>query len=62
VSEECSSIFVQEMDWIKYDPSEAMGKIQCPKCNEKIGKYYLYGAQCSCGRWVAPGFQIHKSK
>jgi dual specificity phosphatase 12 len=50
------------MEWLQYDPNEQMGKISCPKCQEKVGKYFLYGAQCSCGRWVAPGFQIHKSK
>ncbi|TNV77468.1 hypothetical protein FGO68_gene12508 [Halteria grandinella] len=63
VSQECSSIFLEQMDWIVIeDESEQMGKISCPKCQEKIGKYYIYGAQCSCGRWVAPGYQIHKSK
>ena len=62
MSSECSSIFIQEMDWIEQDPNDQIGKISCPKCNEKIGKVFLYGAQCSGGRFVAPGYQIHKAK
>ena len=59
---ECTSIFIQEMDWVQHDINEQIGHICCPKCSEKIGKVFIYGAQCSCGRFVAPGYQIHKSK
>ena len=32
VSEECSSIFITEMDWIKQEEGESVSKIACPKC------------------------------
>ncbi|CAF3376650.1 unnamed protein product [Rotaria socialis] len=32
--------------------------IKCLKCSEIIGKYDLYGARCSCGRWVMPAFHF----
>ncbi|NXJ79979.1 DUS12 phosphatase, partial [Trogon melanurus] len=34
----------------------------CPKCTSKLGSFSWRGEQCSCGRWVTPAFQIHKSR
>lgn len=38
------------------------GKINCIKCNSKIGQWSWTGLQCSCGAWVVPAFQITKTK
>ena len=52
-------------------------QLSCPKCVSRIGSFdwsgnyddvitfivsFLLGCQCSCGRWVTPSFQVHKSK
>ncbi|CDW81690.1 dual specificity protein phosphatase 12 [Stylonychia lemnae] len=60
--DECSSIFIQQLEWIALDEESQTGKISCPKCNDKLGSYSVYGSQCSCGKWNAPAYQIHKSK
>jgi hypothetical protein len=46
------------------DGETQQGKINCPnpKCAEKLGHFAHFGAQCSCGRWVNPSYQISKSK
>ncbi|XP_071617113.1 dual specificity protein phosphatase 12 isoform X4 [Heliangelus exortis] len=38
------------------------GQLLCPKCTSKLGSFSWRGEQCSCGRWVTPAFQIHKSR
>eukprot|EP00347_Sterkiella_histriomuscorum_P004360 403360750 len=62
MSDECSSIFIQHLEWIKIDEEQNKGIIECPKCKAKLGTYTVYGGQCSCGKWNSPAFQIHKSK
>lgn len=62
MSEECSSIFINQFEWIAVDEEQMKGNIVCPKCQSKLGTYTLYGGQCSCGKWNSPAFQIHKSK
>eukprot|EP01113_Clastostelium_recurvatum_P044918 TRINITY_DN7636_c0_g1_i1.p1 TRINITY_DN7636_c0_g1~~TRINITY_DN7636_c0_g1_i1.p1 ORF type:complete len:582 (-),score=181.09 TRINITY_DN7636_c0_g1_i1:50-1795(-) len=43
--------------------AELEGKVQCPKCDQKLGKWSLVGIQCSCGVVVAPpAFKIVKSR
>jgi hypothetical protein len=37
-------------------------KINCPKCDNKIGSYNWYGHKCSCLTWVVPAFHIYESK
>lgn len=37
-------------------------QLLCPKCTSKLGSFSWRGDQCSCGRWVTPAFQIHKSR
>jgi len=57
----CTSIFIEKMDWMtKTDETEC--KLGCPgkKCSAKLGKTNLSGIRCSCGEWIAPGFQVSK--
>lgn len=37
-------------------------QLLCPKCTSKLGSFSWWGEQCSCGHWVTPAFQIHKSR
>lgn len=58
----CSSVFLKEApNWLQ-DVSSNTARIQCPKCNAKIGSYSWSGAQCSCTRWITPAFQFLLSK
>eukprot|EP00743_Colponemidia_sp_Colp-15_P002062 GILK01002236.1.p1 GENE.GILK01002236.1~~GILK01002236.1.p1 ORF type:complete len:326 (+),score=56.94 GILK01002236.1:49-978(+) len=60
---ECTSFFIEPISWMG-QLQDVEGKISCPnsKCPNKIGSWNWFGMQCSCGAWVAPSFQIHKSK
>lgn len=54
---ECRSWFVEEpLSWMVC--KGASGKVCCPKCERKIGNFDWCGIRCSCGEWIAPGFQI----
>jgi dual specificity phosphatase 12 len=37
-------------------------KLQCIKCEARLGNFNWAGMQCSCGAWVNPAFQLHKSR
>ncbi|KNC78749.1 hypothetical protein SARC_08830 [Sphaeroforma arctica JP610] len=61
----CSSHFLVPIKWMAqaivgdgvYD-----GKLSCDNCSAKIGSFNWSGAQCSCGAWVSPAFQVNKAK
>lgn len=40
---------------------EVEGKLSCPKCATRLGTYCWAGAQCSCGAWVTPAFQVRQA-
>ncbi|KAJ1760358.1 tyrosine protein phosphatase yvh1 [Coemansia sp. RSA 1591] len=59
----CSSLFVEPMEWMDGVGDGLMeNKILCPKCLSKLGAFNWTGAQCSCGKWITPSFQIHRNK
>ncbi|XP_069794217.1 dual specificity protein phosphatase 12 isoform X2 [Narcine bancroftii] len=59
----CTSYFIEPVQWMKSSLLGVLdGQLLCPKCNSKLGSFNWYGDQCSCGRWVTPAFQIHKSR
>ncbi|KAJ2084763.1 tyrosine protein phosphatase yvh1 [Coemansia sp. S142-1] len=59
----CSSLFVEPMEWMDgIRDGLVENKINCPKCDAKLGSYNWSGAQCSCGKWITPSFQIHRNK
>ncbi|GAM22524.1 hypothetical protein SAMD00019534_056990, partial [Acytostelium subglobosum LB1] len=65
--DECTSFFLCETEWISkitMTPENDDNRIVChnAKCKEKLGSWSWSGAQCSCGAWVAPSFQIPKSR
>ncbi|CAL9152265.1 unnamed protein product [Musa hybrid cultivar] len=61
--QECSSFFVEPLKWMTSVEDGALeGKLSCIKCDARLGYFNWSGIQCSCGSWITPAFQIHKSK
>ncbi|XP_066428235.1 dual specificity protein phosphatase 12 isoform X2 [Molothrus aeneus] len=61
--EKCTSYFIEPVQWMEPALLGVMeGQLLCPKCSSKLGSFSWRGDQCSCGRWVTPAFQIHKSR
>ncbi|XP_061493889.1 dual specificity protein phosphatase 12 [Rhineura floridana] len=59
----CTSYFIEPVQWMEPALLGVMeGQLLCPKCTSKLGSFYWQGEQCSCGHWVTPAFQIHKSR
>jgi len=59
----CTSIFVEPMQWMTtVEEGVVEGKLQCVKCEARLGNFNWSGMQCSCGAWVTPAFQLHKSR
>lgn len=58
----CSSYFIEPMQWMEGLIDELQGRIDCPKCQCKLGSYNWSGDQCSCGRWITPTFMLHRNK
>eukprot|EP00026_Physarum_polycephalum_P012463 Phypoly_transcript_12774.p1 GENE.Phypoly_transcript_12774~~Phypoly_transcript_12774.p1 ORF type:complete len:363 (+),score=56.67 Phypoly_transcript_12774:12-1100(+) len=58
---ECTSYFLYEPTQFG-DTTELEGKLSCPKCNSKFGSWMWAGAQCSCGAWITPAFQVSKAR
>ncbi|XP_041024625.1 dual specificity protein phosphatase 12-like [Juglans microcarpa x Juglans regia] len=60
---ECSSIFVEPLRWMTAVEEGAMeGKLSCAHCEARLGYFNWSGIQCSCGSWITPAFQLHKSR
>ncbi|KAL3637133.1 hypothetical protein CASFOL_019432 [Castilleja foliolosa] len=61
--EECSSIFVEPLHWMTtVDEGGLEGKLLCAHCEARLGNFNWSGIQCSCGSWITPAFQLHKSQ
>ncbi|KAL2610871.1 hypothetical protein R1flu_022563 [Riccia fluitans] len=59
----CSSIFVEPMQWMTaVVEGDVEGKLLCARCEARLGNFNWAGLQCSCGAWVNPAFQLHKSR
>ncbi|XP_051150785.1 uncharacterized protein LOC127265143 [Andrographis paniculata] len=60
---ECSSIFIEPLRWMTAAMEGALqGKLSCAHCEARLGYFNWSGIQCSCGSWITPGFQLHKSR
>ncbi|EOY08826.1 PREDICTED: dual specificity protein phosphatase 12 [Theobroma cacao] len=63
VQTECSSIFVEPLRWMTAVEEGAIeGKLSCAHCEARLGYFNWSGIQCSCGSWITPAFQLHKSR
>lgn len=62
----CTSYFLDEAksEWIRETACRDVyeGKLDCPKCETRLGTFNWAGSQCSCGTWVTPSLKIIKSK
>ncbi|XP_010246177.1 PREDICTED: dual specificity protein phosphatase 12-like [Nelumbo nucifera] len=62
-SYECSSIFVEPLRWMTtVEEGGLEGKLSCVHCDTRLGYFNWSGIQCSCGSWITPAFQLHKSQ
>ncbi|KAF7147086.1 hypothetical protein RHSIM_Rhsim03G0036700 [Rhododendron simsii] len=60
---ECSSIFVEPLRWMTaVEEGASEGKLMCAHCEGRLGYFNWSGIQCSCGSWITPAFQLHKSR
>lgn len=60
---ECTSIFVEPLRWMKaVEEGGLEGKLWCTHCEGRLGYFNWSGIQCSCGSWITPAFQLHKSR
>uniref|UniRef100_A0A6M2EVK8 protein-tyrosine-phosphatase n=1 Tax=Populus davidiana TaxID=266767 RepID=A0A6M2EVK8_9ROSI len=60
---ECSSLFVEPLKWMTAVEEGALeGKLSCAHCEARLGYFNWSGIQCSCGSWITPAFQLHKSR
>ncbi|KAM3708570.1 hypothetical protein ACB098_02G107400 [Castanea mollissima] len=60
---ECTSIFVEPRKWIEtVQEGNVQERLLCMGCNAHLGYFNWAGMQCSCGAWVNPAFQLHKSR
>ncbi|XP_050226301.1 uncharacterized protein LOC126676189 [Mercurialis annua] len=60
---ECSSIFLEPLRWMTAVEEGALeGKLSCAHCEARLGYFNWSGIQCSCGSWITPAFQLHKSR
>lgn len=61
-SMQCSSYFLEPIKWMEDSiVGHINGKLECPHCNFKLGRFNWSGARCSCGMWITPSLQIHAS-
>ena len=59
----CTSFFLNpDLPWLPKPEGVVSGKINCDKCAAKMGNFSWTATQCSCGIWITPAFQVHKSK
>lgn len=59
--QKCQSFFIEQPKWLNAT-GRMSDAIYCPKCNYKIGHFSWKGAQCNCGEWVKPSFQVPHSR
>lgn len=58
----CSSYFLEPIRWMESAIIDNVtGKLDCPTCGFKLGRFNWAGARCSCGQWITPALQIHVS-
>eukprot|EP00123_Amoebidium_parasiticum_P022404 comp86682_c0_seq1/m.48487 comp86682_c0_seq1/g.48487 ORF comp86682_c0_seq1/g.48487 comp86682_c0_seq1/m.48487 type:complete len:296 (-) comp86682_c0_seq1:217-1104(-) len=56
----CTSYFIEPLKWMGPVVVGVLdGKLSCPKCDSRVGSFNWSGAQCSCGAWVTPAFEVH---
>lgn len=58
-----SLIFVEPIGWMKEINKEVQGRLNCPKCSQKLGSFtWINGLNCPCGKEISPAFYMVPSK
>lgn len=52
-------LFINPQPWISHQDE---GKINCPKCNQKLGSFKWKGSRCPCSARMTPIFYIMKNR
>ncbi|RNA06253.1 Dual specificity phosphatase [Brachionus plicatilis] len=55
-------VYTEKLEWFENQLDEITGKINCPKCDSKLGSFDWSGTKCACGAWITPSFHFSKSK
>ncbi|KRX94045.1 Dual specificity protein phosphatase 12 [Trichinella pseudospiralis] len=59
----CADIdFILPVKWMEENILQYQGKINCPKCESKLGSFVWSGSRCGCSAWISPAFMIHRCK
>ncbi|XP_037820222.1 dual specificity protein phosphatase MPK-4 [Lucilia sericata] len=60
----CQNIlFVEPIAWMQHISNNTQGRLNCPKCEQKLGNYsWINGCQCPCGEEISPAFYLIPSK
>ncbi|KAJ6261319.1 Tyrosine-protein phosphatase [Drechslerella dactyloides] len=60
----CQHHFIDPVVWMRPELEKGLmeGKLECPKCNAKVGSYAWHGIKCTCGRWVVPAISLARSR
>lgn len=62
--ERCREIlFVEPIAWMADVCKQTQGKLNCPKCQSKLGNFtWINACNCPCGKQVSPAFYLVPSK
>ncbi|XP_004531137.1 dual specificity protein phosphatase MPK-4 [Ceratitis capitata] len=56
-------IFVEPIAWMRNITHNTQGRLNCPKCEQKVGNFsWINGCQCPCGEVVTPAFYLIPSR
>ncbi|KAK6354839.1 tyrosine protein phosphatase yvh1 [Orbilia brochopaga] len=60
----CQHHFIDPVVWMRPELEKGLmeGKLECPKCNAKVGSYAWQGMKCNCGRWVIPAISLARGR
>lgn len=60
----CAHIFVDALSWMRPELEQGKldGRLECPKCQQNVGKYAWQGMRCNCGIWIVPAITLSKGR
>ncbi|KAI5813438.1 protein-tyrosine phosphatase-like protein [Pyronema omphalodes] len=60
----CSHHFLEPLSWMRpeLEQQKLEGKLECPKCQSKVGSYAWQGMKCSCGEWIVPAISLARGR
>ncbi|ODV88925.1 hypothetical protein CANCADRAFT_32355 [Tortispora caseinolytica NRRL Y-17796] len=64
ISPYCSQFFTEPLVWMKDELSlgKLEGRLDCPKCQSKVGSYHWQGVRCGCDTWIVPAIGLQRGK